>query len=60
MSFIDTLCEFSDEAEVISFFGEAKLVRLADCKFELRGGTELERAEAREWISMFMHEAVVS
>jgi hypothetical protein len=30
-----------------------------DGKTELRGGSEQDRAEAREWMSLFWHEAVV-
>jgi hypothetical protein len=30
-----------------------------DGKLELRGGSKEEREEAREWLSLFWHEAVV-
>ena len=39
--------------------GEAKLVKHLDGKLELKGGTKADRGEAREWISLFWHEAVV-
>jgi len=55
----DYLHAFKGEGEVIAYFGDAKLVRRLDCKFELRGASDEERAAAREWISMFMQEAVV-
>ena len=50
---------FKDEGEVIASWGEAKLIRYLNGKSELRGGSEQDRAEAREWISLFWHEAVV-
>ena len=50
---------FTDEGEVVAAWGQAQLIRYRDGKTELRGGSEQERAEAREWMSMFWHEAVV-
>ncbi len=47
------------EAEVIAFFGNAKLVRTIDFKYELRGGSQDDRISAREWISLFFHDAAV-
>jgi hypothetical protein len=46
------------DEELIASFGEARLVRDLDGKFELRGGTAEDRTAAKEWISLFMHEAV--
>jgi hypothetical protein len=43
---------------LVARFGQAKLVTRANGQTELRGGTEADRLEAREWISMFMHDAV--
>lgn len=43
---------------LIARFGQACLVSRADGCVELRGGTRADLAEAREWISLFMHEAV--
>lgn len=45
--------------EVIAYFGDARLVKTLNCKYELRGGSNADRASAQEWISMFMHEAVL-
>ena len=50
---------FKDEGEVVASWGEAQLIRYLNGKSELRGGSEQDRAEAREWMSMFWHEAVV-
>ena len=52
--------EFKDEGEVIASFGDAQLIRFLDGKMELRGGSNNDRTAAREWMSMFWHEAVVS
>jgi len=41
----------------IATFGTAKLVSLRDGATELRGGSAEERTEAKEWISLFMHQA---
>ena len=51
--------DFKDEGEIVAWFGEAKLVRFLDGKTELRGGSKNDRTAAREWISLFWHEAVV-
>jgi hypothetical protein len=51
--------EFKDEGEVIARFGDAQLIRFLDGKMELRGGSDDDRTAAREWMSMFWHEAVV-
>jgi hypothetical protein len=46
---------FRDEGEVVASWGEAQLVKYLDGKTELRGGSEQDRAEAKEWMSMFRH-----
>ena len=51
--------EFKDEGEVIAAFGQAQLVKYLDGKLELKGGSREDRLAAKEWLSMFMHEAVV-
>ena len=50
---------FKDEGEVVAAWGQAQLIKYLDGKVELRGGSDQDRAEAREWISLFWHEAVV-
>ena len=47
-----------DDGELIASFGAARLVRYLNGKFELRGGTDADRAQAREWCSLFLHGAV--
>jgi hypothetical protein len=50
---------FSRKSErVIATFGQATLVSLSDGGIEIRGGQLPDRTAAREWISLFMHEAV--
>jgi len=46
-----------DNSRLIAMFGQARLVATAGGQIELRGGTRADQAEAREWISLFMHEA---
>ena len=41
-------------------FGQAKLLQTPEGKLELKGATKNEQTEAKEYISLFMHEAVVS
>jgi hypothetical protein len=50
---------FNDEGEVIAAWGQAQLVKYLDGKLELRGGSTQDHVEAREWMSLFWHEAVV-
>lgn len=50
---------YKDEGEVVATWGQAKLVRYLDGKLELKGGSRADRGEAKEWISLFWHEAVV-
>mgnify|MGYP001198435643 CR=1 FL=1 len=50
---------FKDEGEVMASWGEARLIKYLDGKSELRGGSDQDRAEAREWMSLLWHEAVV-
>ena len=50
---------FRDEGEVIASWGQARLIKYLDGKLELKGGSKEDRIEAREWISMFLTDAVV-
>jgi hypothetical protein len=43
---------------VITRFGQARLVCLPDGSVELRGAQTHDQTAAKEWISLFMHEAV--
>jgi hypothetical protein len=44
--------------QLIASFGEAQLVKKLDGILELRGGSSDDRTAAKEWISLFCHEAV--
>ena len=50
---------FKDEGELIASWGEARLINYLDGKLVLKGGSKEDRMEAREWISMFLNDAVV-
>ena len=58
--FRENFCpDCKDQGEVIATWGGAWLVKGPDGKLELKDGSKEEHVEAREWISMFWHEAVV-
>ena len=44
--------------EVIARFGQAALIKQTNGTWQLQGGSEEDRLSAREWISLFLHEAV--
>jgi hypothetical protein len=50
---------FKDEGELIASWGEARLIKYLDGKLVLKGGLKEDRLEVREWISMFLNDAVV-
>ncbi len=58
MKLKDYFQALNDEGNVIAYFGDARLVKKLDRRFELRGGSDKDRAEARKWISLFMCGAV--
>jgi hypothetical protein len=47
-----------NDARLIATFGQARLVATPKGRVELRGGSHEDIVAAREWISLFMHEAV--
>ena len=50
---------FKDEGEVMASWGEARLIKYVDGKLVLNVGSKEDRIAAREWISMFLNDAVV-
>jgi hypothetical protein len=44
--------------ETLATFGTARLVKYLSGKIELVGGSPADRLAAKEWCSLFMHEAV--
>jgi len=53
---LDYFCRH--DGETIAVFGGARLVKTLDGKLELRGGMDADRIEAKQWCSLFLHEAV--
>ena len=43
---------------LIATFGQARLLNRADGRVELHGGSDSDRTEAKQWISLFLHDAV--
>lgn len=57
-----TLVNGMDESRYwnhIASFGQAKLVTNVTGRVRLLGGSSTDRAEAREWISLFFHDAIL-
>ncbi|HEX4342244.1 MAG TPA: hypothetical protein VH255_02580 [Verrucomicrobiae bacterium] len=50
----------SKNTRVIIKFGQAPLVETAENKLELKGASRDEQTEAKEFVSLFMHEAILS
>jgi hypothetical protein len=48
------------ETKTVARFGAARLVRVPRGRFQLIGGTTEDRLAAREWTSLFLHEAVLT
>ena len=46
--------------EILAEFGAAQLVRCGTGRLELRGGSSQDRAEAREWASLFLSSEYVA
>lgn len=49
--------DLPDDDETVASFGAADLIRHRDGSWELQGGSPIDRAAAREWCSLFRHEA---
>jgi hypothetical protein len=47
------------DGEIVATFGQARLIHTLEGRWELVGGSTGDRLDAHEWISLFMHEAVV-
>ena len=46
------------ELETLAVFGSSRVVRLRSGRLEIRGGNPGDRAAAKEWTSIFCHEAL--
>ena len=49
-----------DEGDIVASFGSAHLIHRRDGRWELRGGSPGDRADALEWCSIFQPEATFS
>ena len=47
------------QTKTVARFGTARLIQMPSGRFLLVGGTTEERLAAREWASLFLHEAVL-
>jgi hypothetical protein len=52
--------ELHQNGQLIAAFGRAQLVKTVAGQYELRGGSSEEQAQAKEWISLFMHEILLA
>ena len=43
----------------MALWGQAQLIKYLNGTSELKGGTKEDRLAAQEWMSLFLHEAVV-
>jgi hypothetical protein len=50
----------NDSRKIIIRFGNTPLVQITEGKLEMKGATKAEQTDAKEFISLFMHESVVS
>ena len=48
------------EANLIATFGTARLMRKFNGDYYILGGSSADHAAAKEWVSMFCHEASIS
>lgn len=48
-----------DEGQTLARFGEARLVKRLNGRIQLLGGSAEDRAAAKEWCSLFLHEATI-
>ena len=55
---LNHLTQERQRSQVIQQFGQAKLIKLTNGQHELIGGTDSDRTNAFEWVSLFAHEIV--
>jgi hypothetical protein len=46
-------------SKIVQWFGEGRLVRHPNGRYELIGGTRADFTAAKEWISLFGHEIIL-
>ena len=57
---LNHLLKNDNPGRIVRNFGEAKLIKHADGKHELIGGTAADIADANDWVSLFAHEVVLT
>jgi hypothetical protein len=55
----DWYLESQEESELITLFGEVRILNFFYGELALKGGSKEDRAEAKEWISKFMPQVVL-
>lgn len=48
-----------NQRRTLAAFGGARLLANDDGTVAILGGTQAEHADAREWLSLFMHDAIL-
>jgi hypothetical protein len=54
----DSIAKSGNEDKILKRFGNSRLIKRSDGKYELVGGNENNFSEAKEWVSLFAHEIV--
>ena len=49
----------ASQERLIARFGTGRLVHCDGTRYELRGGNDWDFAAAQEWVSHFLHEAII-
>jgi hypothetical protein len=60
MKYRNVLTKSKTQLRVVASFGRANLVRIVGANYELRGASADDLTAAKEWVSLFMHEACVA
>ncbi len=48
------------KVRLVATFGDSQLVKRASGRYELCGASAADHTDAKEWMSLFLHEAIVS
>jgi hypothetical protein len=49
-----------DEGETLATFGDARLVKQLNGRLQVVGGSPSDHTAVKEWVSLFMHDALIS
>jgi hypothetical protein len=50
--------QYQERERIIATFGQARLIKQNGGRYEIKGGSDEDKVAAKEWISLFLHEAV--